>query len=302
MNEIKFNKMFNFYCFPVLGRSGLGNKLFPWARTVIHARNNNLEILSPKWGHVPIGPFVRKERTKRLYFGLFTNKGYINGIRKFLILLSSLIINENDYFLEINTPYFQKKLKGKSAVIKFSGLKNYFYDLNNKHSLIKEELIKITHPKWLRVYENYNLKYIAVHVRRGDVVEGAPCYTPIDWFVRVIARLREKDYLKEIPVKVFSDGYTRDLAPLLSLENVQLVHLGSAVADLLVMSKAFILVASGSSTFSMWVSFLGRMHTIYSPTKMQQKLFEDSENIYEGEFDPQKDEFPERLSQGLKLV
>ena len=64
---------------------------------------------------------------------------------------------------------------------------------------------------------------------------------------------------------IVSDGTRAQLAELLSLENVHLVRPGSAISDLLVMSKSRVLLASGSSSFAAWGAFLGQMPTASHP-------------------------------------
>src|SRR5205085_696868 len=74
-----------------------------------------------------------------------------------------------------------------------------------------------------------------------------------------------------VPVWVFSDASDDEIRPLLAITGVRRVFFGSAIADLLAMSTAKVLVASGS-TFSMWAAFLGRMPVIWPPHNRRQKL------------------------------
>ena len=83
-----------------------------------------------------------------------------------------------------------------------------------------------------------------------------------------------------------SDGSPEELQDLLRLDNCELVPPRSAIADILLLSRAEVLLASGYSTFSMWGSFLGRMPTLYAPGKMQQRLFDPGCGVFEGEWHP----------------
>lgn len=69
------------------------------------------------------------------------------------------------------------------------------------------------------------------------------------------------------PVQAFvvSDGIKGELEPLLKLGNVECVRSGCAISDLLILARSQVLLASGSSSFSAWASFLGQMPTISHP-------------------------------------
>ena len=47
-----------------LGGAGLGNILFPWASSVVYAKEHNLSRIQTTWSSVKLGPFVRKEKDK----------------------------------------------------------------------------------------------------------------------------------------------------------------------------------------------------------------------------------------------
>ena len=88
--------------------------------------------------------------------------------------------------------------------------------------------------------------------------------------MRAVQELR-KVMEPKVPVWVFSDAADDEIQPLLALPGVRRVFFRSAVADLLAMSTAKVLVASGS-TFSMWAAFLGRMPVIWPPNSKRQNL------------------------------
>ena len=74
---------------------------------------------------------------------------------------------------------------------------------------------------------------------------------------------------------MFSDASDEELRPLLGRPNVQRAFFGSSVADLLAMSTASVLIASGS-TFSMWAAYLGRMPVIWPKDQRRQRLHGDA--------------------------
>ena len=100
-----------------------------------------------------------------------------------------------------------------------------------------------------------------------------------------------------MPIYVFSDAEDEYLKDILNLENCNRVHFGSAISDMIALSNARLLVASGS-TFSMWASFLGQNPTIWFPGQMRQSLINKS-SFFEGEID-YNDGLPELLINILK--
>jgi len=76
----------------------------------------------------------------------------------------------------------------------------------------------------------------------------------------------------DYPVIIWSDDGGDRLTVLTDLNNTRREFLGSSVADLIGMSSASVLIASGSS-FSMWASYLGRMPVIWYPGQLRQKLY-----------------------------
>ena len=78
--------------------------------------------------------------------------------------------------------------------------------------------------------------------------------------------------LEQVPIVVFTDGRPEEVRELTELKGVRYHDRKPAITDLLMLSNADLLLASGRSTFSMWASFLGEMPTIYAPGKMQQRV------------------------------
>ena len=70
-----------------LGGSGLGNLLYPYFRALVYAKQNNLQLISPIFPSIKIGPYFRGESQKRSYRYVDINS--INGFRKFLLLIFS---------------------------------------------------------------------------------------------------------------------------------------------------------------------------------------------------------------------
>ena len=84
------------YAYPILGRGGLGNMLFPWARAEIFCRKTGAQMLAPEWTRVKIGPILRGEKDKRTYMNHFDNEGYIAGIKKWVRLIAGKAHDSKD--------------------------------------------------------------------------------------------------------------------------------------------------------------------------------------------------------------
>ena len=127
-----------------------------------------------------------------------------------------------------------------------------------------------------------------MHIRLGDFARATweevkqgkhNSSIPIEWYVTMAQELRSI-IGAETPVYVFSDGTDEELRPLLELGNVERVTFGSSIGDVLALSRAKLLVASGSS-FSMWARYLGRMTTVMFPNQVKQKILTDQDSTRE---------------------
>lgn len=249
-----------------LGGAGLGNILFPWARAIVYAKENNLIRVQTTWKNFKVGTFIRNEQDKRMYFDLFTGSDGISGIRKFLVLNFS------------------------NTVKIFTGMDNLFEPFQHQHTFVRSELFRIINPYHIKKASMFSDKSVAIHIRMGDfrnpeneevLRKGGWNYRlPIKWYKSVIFKIRE---VSNMPIFIFSDGSDEDLKDILDLESCRRVFFGSSISDMLALSNAKLLISSGS-TFSMWASFLGQMPTIWFPGQMRQKLISDS-GIFEGEMD-----------------
>ena len=70
-----------------IGGSGLGNLLFPFFRALVHAKNNNLKIISPTFRSIKLGPYLRGENQKRSYNYIYNES--IRGIQRLFLLIFS---------------------------------------------------------------------------------------------------------------------------------------------------------------------------------------------------------------------
>lgn len=249
-----------------LGGAGLGNILFPWATAIVYAKKHNITRLQTTWKNLKFGTFFRKERDKRIYSDLFTGKDGVGGFKKFLLL------------------NFSNKVKY------FSSMEELFEPFKHEHNFVKTELLKIINPYHLEKADSFNVQSIGVHIRMGDfevpeneqiLREGFWNYRlPIKWYIAIIEKIR---LITDLPIYVFSDATDNELQDILAISNCKRVFFGSAISDMIALSRCKVLISSGS-TFSMWASFLGQIPTIWFSGQMRQKLISNP-NIFEGEID-----------------
>lgn len=264
-----------------VGRSGLGNMLFPWARCVLWCDQNKMPMVAPLWFRIRVGPYLRRERDKRSYQRYFKPDVQMTGIRRLLALTTLPRLPEPD------SPMNSVQ---RSGVVLFRGMGKLFCDLRGHAETIAASLVRITRPQYRPAPRNE--PSIAVHVRLGDFsVPSAPSVLqaghhnyrlPVDWYVGALKTLRAR--LGELwPAVLFSDGPTSELEPLLREPNVVRASGRHAITDLIAMSRSTVLIASGS-TFSMWASYLGQVPTIWYPGQRRQFVLgiEDS-----GELEPE---------------
>lgn len=273
-----------------VGSTGLGNRLLPWARCLIYARLHSLPMLATRWAQLPVGSFRRRDAEPRLYANLFSRPATdIGGWRRLYIRAFAKKLSEPDSLVDA-----MPMPEGLNLVV-FAGLGNQFRQLQGWNETIGKELRAMTRRSWREKAEAISKPFVGIHVRRGDfqrVATGANVphkhnvITPLGWFIAALKLVRAQA-LRNIPAVVTSDGTRDELAALLELDNVQLVSTGSAIGDLLLLSRSSVLLASGS-TFSAWASYLGQVPTLSYPGQSLGRLFqlESVPGQLIGELDP----------------
>lgn len=283
------------------GGAGLGNILFIYARAVVYSqKHKNVKMIWPTWPSVKIGPILRREKDKRFYNDLFENKsGYIDGFEKTKLLLSLKKISEKE--ASINAV-------SDNSIIEFEGFEDCFLPIIDDSQIVLDDIIRNLATKNRKALEFEGKNAICMHVRLGDfnrvtwdeVLQGKHCSSiPIEWYINMGKEIRRiAGY--EVKIYVFSDGTDQELKSLLDMGNVERITFGSAIADILALSKAGVFVASGSS-FSMWVRYLGRMTTVMFPNQSKQIILRDYDETREIEaLDAIPDEYVSYIQFGNK--
>lgn len=247
--------------YPDVGRAGLGNMLFPWARCVKWCTQNDRPMLAPAWRTFRVGPWLRGERDRRQYHRVLGPGEGITGWRRLRALA----------FLPRTDEHVAVAATGRpSRLVVFRGPGRLFADLAGHHEMLRKALMRCIEQR-AHLPHSDGRPFVAVHVRLGDFGKTDPARSrrgdwnvrlPIDWYVNAVQAIRSK--VGDVEARVFSDGEEHELQPLLALPNTTFSCAGAAPYDLWTISTASALVASGS-TFSMWASFLGQVPTVWYP-------------------------------------
>jgi Glycosyl transferase family 11 len=303
--------------YPKLPHAGLGNMLIVWARARLFAHLNNLPIVEPNWNIPHIGPWLRGERDKRFYGGLFQSAGYL---RRNDLLLHSLFRKKQFFYNPpinvLSSNSLDSKVGGNRLFV-FNELPgftlesfDYFQDLKEADQFIREELfgmIKVNH------FESINSRpvpQIGIHIRMGDFMpetefNNSPISrTSIAWFINVLQEIRSV-IGSDIPATIFTDGYRDKLKDILTMPNVMLSPpSSSALSDMVTLSRSRVILASSHSTFSSWGTYLGQCPTVRAPRDGcvygGAIASKNVDTVYEGEYDPGCMAMPKILFKNLK--
>ena len=234
-------------------------------------------MLTPNWYSVPLGPWLRREPDKRLYFLLFRPDAYIKGIRRLYVTSTASRVEATTLTDEIRIGgtgprlvVFRNAISGDAD--------RYFPTFLGHHDLLRQELVRITRPRFVPAPQVE--PHVAIHVRLGDFAKvdvtrlhlGAhSARLPIDWYVAMLAGIRSR-LGSDVRAVVYSDGRDADLAPLLSLNNVRRASDGSAITHMLAIAQANLLIGTGSG-MSIWGAFLGQVPRLCFPGQRLLRTF-----------------------------
>ena len=274
-----------YYAYVDVGRSGLGNMMFPWARAEIFCHQYGAKMLSVPWVKLKrIGPWLRRETDKRYYFRLFDNYGYVGGLKKALILGLNRRIQEEEVDGLKGKLENEKSLKPVTVV--FRGIKGRFKGLVPMQEYIRDRVFAILHERLRPRIEAPWGKFIGVHVRRGDFAKVAAgekipldkwnYQIPDEWYIGCIENIRSV-LGSGLPVVLFTNGKHDEITMFRKVKNLTVAKLNPAIVDILLLSQSAVLVGSGSS-FSQWAEFFGKMPSVWYTEKHRQALVPEKEN------------------------
>lgn len=261
--------VFESWVYAKLPRAGLGNKMLVWARALVFAELNRMPLFVSGWADVKIGPYLRREKTKRQYWGYFTAANRIGWLRQVLYTRLFRVTREPELRQLADPPR-----SGQAYVFDtMTSWEDYFGSLHGHEQRIRDAFFKQISPGHMAALADQAHPVIGVHVRRSDFRDaaqgegpGQACNvrTPIDYHVGVVRELRALAG-QDLPVTVFTDGSAQDVAALLALPHVKLAAPNPDIVDLLLLSRARCIVVSAASTFSYWAAFLSDAAVVLHP-------------------------------------
>lgn len=240
------------YVYAKMTRTGLCNKLFPWARAVVYAKETSAKMIAPKWTDIMrVGPWIRREKYKRYYFNEFTNEGYASRL------------------CGLRTNQVAQNVLGVRV---FSGIKDLFGPFLHEQDYVKQELRRITNPAFLAVAESIGkAPFIGVHIRRGDFVTINKAQ-PDEWYLSAIEKT--KQLVGEMPIRIFSDAKPDVLSGIADrIKGAEIMPVAPAMQDLFTLACAKAMVCTADSTFSMWPVFLGQMASVWPKDAVIPRLY-----------------------------
>ncbi|MBZ0171171.1 MAG: hypothetical protein K8E66_02205, partial [Phycisphaerales bacterium] len=254
-----------------VGKWGLGNMLFPWARAEVFCERTGARMIAPQWTHLnKIGPLLRKETDLRYYTNLFDNRGYVRGPARWSALLLRKLVKSDEAERLIADGKADQLNK---SLIDFKGYDDWFReDLPRHRDFVRRRLDAITAPAVKKQIAEFDTPLdVVVHIRRGDmrVLEpgeefgGRRIHAESEaFFVAVIEQVRT--VVGDRPLTVFTNARPGELSRVPGLPGVHHApghH--SALTDMWLMSRAKVLITSSLSSFSAWASYLGGTPTIW---------------------------------------
>jgi hypothetical protein len=101
---------------------------------------------------------------------------------------------------------------------------------------------------------------------------------------------------------VFTDGYPSEIEPVLALPAVRIATPSKPIADLLLMSRAGLIVTSAGSTFGYWAGFLADAPVLLHPDHLHAPLRPRTVNdtYFEGAAIGEPETWPETLINNIK--
>lgn len=258
-----------------LPRVGLSNRLFVWAKSLVYSSHNSFPLFVNGWNVSQIGPWLRRERVKRVYMHYFNHKSDKLGFwlrvrlhRKTCLYEPSSLLHDTKY-----TTIIFDQINNK---------KDYFKGLREHRELIKSSLISSLTATYQNEYFNTPSPCIGIHIRRGDfnLINQA---SPIQYYIDCLQTIRN-GLNQDVPARIFSDGYENELKSILAVPNVEFRTDCSDIIDLLTLSKSKIIITSNKSTFSYWASFLSETDsvTINPPEYEGGRIKIKSDSLFEG--------------------
>lgn len=288
-----------------LPKAGLGNQLFPLMKASVFSYLNKLPLLVIDYHQFKMGPYLRREKTKRNYnlFFSFQKNIWSAWLDKVKVSLMRFPVVTEAPVKQIenvsSTTYLFDKIPHWS---------NFFDQLRDHRMLVIDLFWKMLRKNVTEQIELLRAPVIGVHIRMGDFRKlvasedfnkVGSVRTPEQYFFDIICRIR-KIHGSDLDASVFTDGYKKEFQTLFSLPNISLVEGNSDMVDLLLLSKSKVIIVSAGSTFGYWAGFLSDSPIILHPGHIHQPIRGNS-STYEGPMNEQ-DELLVRSIKSIKMT
>ena len=284
-----------------LAGPGLGNLMLIYFPAWLAAKKYGYTFIWPTWPSVKPGAIIRREKDKRFYGDLFRNRsGYVDGLKK------QRLIRRRDV-IRATTRDFDFSRVGDGEVILYSFFSVGFEVLVPYVDEIREEIIRNLSRKSRRGLEGDMSRCVNIHVRLGDFAVNTKALNDggyntriqVSWYAAIVRKLKQI-LGDEITFNVFSDGTDEELRDLLAIPGVRRVFYGNSLADILALSRAPLMVASGSS-FSLWARFLGQCSSISYPKQIKEHVLKPDSDGFEIEC-AEDAELPDAVKEKIKSL
>lgn len=263
----------------LLPKTGLANRLFIWASGYTYAYLTRREHYVYGWHRVSIGPWIRNEKNKRLYYKYFSHRE-----SPWYYLLTFLLPSRQKLYNPVIGEDIAVPDSAKLVIFdKLPDSRRYFKDIKPFRLLIRDSLTQSLHKKLQKKLEDLPAITVAIHIRRGDFNVNRLA-TPIEYFISAIVELK-KHLNEKLEAYVFSDGTDMELSPVLEIEGVKKAPPHEDIIDLFFISKAQIIITSPKSTFSYWAGFLSKGAIIHHPDHVLYRIREEDPDLFEGTLD-----------------
>jgi hypothetical protein len=274
-------------CIAILPNAGLGNMLFSWAHAQVFAALNDMPACSIGWSRPHIGPLLRGQRLR--FYGRSLKQPLSGIVACGLLRARGKVVRNPPLQRIVDSP----SLKRDHLFVwdKIPHWSDFFGELKPFRDLVKQRLWDTVNPTIRVRVVTAERPAIAVHIRCGDfhklrAGEDFSCAggarTPLEYFVSTIQEIR-RCCGTDVPVTVFTDGRPAEMQSVLDLPSVRLAEGNKPIFDLLLMSRAHLIIVSASSTFGYWAGFLSdspvllhpdHIHASHRPGWINERYFE----------------------------
>jgi len=277
-----------------LPKAGLGNQLFPLMHAAVFAHINKLPLIVIGYHQFKIGPYLRREKSKRKYKGFFKFEkniffAFYDELKVKNIMKNCEVVYEPPLNLCVN-----QNIKQVFFFEKMPTYHDYFIHLKPHRSLVIKLLGELISERNTKKIIDLAHPEIGVHIRMGDFrklnvgeeFKGGHVRTPESYFVNIINGIRSVlDF--EMNVDVFTDGYRNEFESIFDLKNIKMAEGNNDLVDMFLLSKSKIIVISTGSTFSYWAGFLSNAPMIMHPDHIHARIrnLDEMGLLFEGGFD-----------------